>query len=370
MTFNKKKFFNTGKENFYVELTRRVNAYFQQQDKSKHANAGMIVKTAFMFGLFFIPFIILFTGIIESSPGIFALWGIMGIGMSGIGLSIMHDANHGSYSSNRKVNRYLGYSMNLIGANAEIWKLQHNMLHHVYTNIHGVDDDIDTPPFLRFSPYNKRKFIHRFQFLYVWFFYALSTLSWVTTKEFLQAFKYKRIGLIREGEKFISFLTQLTLWKIFYYAYIIVIPLLFMPIANWQVFVGFVIMHAIAGLVLSLIFQTAHVMPVCEYRLVDHDTPIEEDWAVYEMKTTNNYAPNSRIFTWFVGGLNFQIEHHLFPQVCHVHYKSISKIVASTAREFGIEYNSQKNFAQAVWLHIKMLYRLGRLETIRIKDTA
>lgn len=362
MSTNQPKFSKTEQTGFYPTLITRVNAYFASQNKSKHFNSTMIFKTIFMFALFLVPYGLLYTGMFTSTWSVLSLYMVMGFGMSGIGLSVMHDANHSSYSSKKSINKYLGYSMNFIGANAEIWKLQHNVLHHVYTNIQGADDDIETPPFLRFSPYKELRRIHRFQFLYVWFFYGLSTISWVTGKEFVQLYRYRRLELIKTPGKFRSMFAQLIGWKLFYYFYMLALPLMLMPLAGWQIFTGFLVMHFIAGLTLSLIFQTAHVMPVCDYQLAQNETSIETEWAVHEMKTTNNFALNSRFFSWFVGGLNFQIEHHLFPQICHVHYKQLSKIVSSTAEEFGITYNHQKTFFQAIWLHAKMLYHLGRVQ--------
>ena len=320
----------------------------------------MILKSVFMFSLFFLPYLIMFTGFVVHPLITLVLWITMGIGMAGIGLNIMHDANHGAFSSKRRINKFLSYSMNIIGANAEIWKIQHNELHHVYTNIHGVDDDIDTPSFLRFSPYTKLRRLHRFQFLYVWFFYSISTIFWITTKEFMQLMRYRQRGLIQNPKKFRYLLSQLIGWKVFYYIYLILIPLLFMPITTGQFFVGFFTMHIVAGLVISLIFQPAHVMPYCEYQRSDEGIEVPQDWAIHEMRTTNNFAQESKFFTWFVGGLNYQIEHHLFPQICHVHYNEISKIVKETALEFGIKYNQQKTFLQAIRLHTSMLYKLGR----------
>ncbi|MEM9024589.1 MAG: fatty acid desaturase, partial [Bacteroidota bacterium] len=264
-------------------LRSRVNAYFKQNKRSRFGNFNMVIKTVVMFLIYLTPYVLMLSGSVHHPLLYVVLWMVMGVGMAGIGLSVMHDANHGSYSRKKYVNKYLGFSMNLIGANAEIWKLQHNVLHHTFTNVHGADDDINTPGFLRFSPYDERHWIHRFQFLYVWFFYGVSTLSWVTLKEFVQLFRYKRKGLIQPGKAFRSMFVQLAAWKLFYHAYMLVIPLVLFPVPAWVTLLAFVSMHVAAGLILSLIFQTAHIMPECEYEVAENLDLVKQHWAEHEM---------------------------------------------------------------------------------------
>ncbi|NNF02048.1 MAG: acyl-CoA desaturase [Bacteroidia bacterium] len=363
MSYNKQKFSQSEKGEFLSVLRKRVNEYLEIVGRSRYGNWTMVIKTIFMFALYFSPYFLTMFGVVTNPAAVIILWMIMGLGMAGIGLSVSHDANHGSYSRKKWVNNWLGKSLNLMGANAEMWKLQHNVLHHTYTNIQSLDEDIDTPKFLRFSPHRERQGIHKFQFIYIWFFYGLTTLSWITSKEFLQVNRYKKLGLIKDKKTYKSLLTELIVWKVLYFAYMLVLPLIFFPIAWWLILVAFFAMHFTAGMILSLIFQTAHVMPDCEYPVVNDEGIIENSWAVHEMQTTSNYAPKSRVFSWLIGGLNYQVEHHLFPSICHIHYKHISKIVAETAAEYNLPYHSQTNFVTAVWNHVKMLYRLGRLET-------
>lgn len=361
MTKQRHQFSHSNTE-FFAVLRERVNDHFLSNNISRYGNKNMVSKTVFMFILFLLPYAFIVSGIELGTLLTLGLWMIMGFGMAGIGLSVMHDANHGAYSNNSRVNKLVGYSMNLLGANAELWKLQHNVLHHTYTNVHGVDDDIDTAGIMRFSPFDKKRKLHRFQFLYAWLFYGISTLSWVTLKDFWQVFRYRKMELIKGKRKFRQVFTQLTLWKVFYYGYILVLPLIFSPASAWVIIIGFIMMHTCAGLILSMIFQTAHVMPECEFEMADEEGKIDSSWVLQEMRSTTNYAPASKVFSWLIGGLNFQIEHHLFPKVCHVHYKAISKIVSNTAREYGIPYNSQKTFFSAILSHAKMLYKLGKRE--------
>jgi linoleoyl-CoA desaturase len=313
-----------------------------------------------MISLFFIPMLLINLGLISNAVVLILLYLISGFGMAGIGMCVMHDAIHGSYSSNKSVNKYLGYTMNLVGANSAVWKIQHNVLHHTYTNIDKADDDINPPPILRFSPHAKWHWFHRFQHLYVWLFYGLSTLSWVTAKDFVRITRYRRLGFLKGKHEFRNELVKMIFWKLAYYCFTLVIPILVLPVSWWVVLIAFILMHFTAGLSMSLVFQTAHVMPDMEFPLPDNNGVISMDWTVHQMLTTTNYAPSSRAFSWLIGGLNFQIEHHLLPNVCHVHYKKLSPIVLQTAREYGIPYNSKKTFVAAIQDHAKMLYQLGR----------
>lgn len=328
----------------------------------------MVAKTIFMLSLFFIPLIIVNTGIVTIPWILFALYILSGLGMAGIGMGVMHDAIHGSYSKNRKVNKYMGYTMNLIGANATVWKIQHNVLHHTYTNIDEADDDINAPFFLRFSPHAKKYWLHRFQYLYIWFFYGLSTISWITTKDFVRINRYKKMGFVKK-EDYVKEITKLTGWKLLYYSYALILPLVVVPLAPWIVILAFIAMHFITGLAISVVFQTAHVMPSTDFPLPDEKGLIANDWAIHQLATTSNFSPRSRWFSWLIGGLNYQVEHHLLPNICHVHYRKLSEIVAETAREYGIPYHTKKTFIAAIWDHIKMLHQLGRMELAPIKQT-
>ena len=319
----------------------------------------MVLKTVVMLTIYFVPLVLINIGVITNAYWLFAMYLIAGIGMAGIGMSVMHDAIHGSYSANKKLNARLGYTMNLIGANAAVWKVQHNVLHHTYTNIDKADDDLNPPFFLRFSPHATRYWLHRYQWFYVWLFYGLSTLSWVTTKDFVRIRRYHGMGFFRGKGEFRDQVLKMIGWKLFYYSYALVLPMIVVPLAWWLVLLAFISMHFLTGLLMSLVFQTAHVMPDLEYPLPDGSGVIDNDWAVHQLATTTNYAANSRVFSWFIGGLNFQIEHHLLPDVCHVHYKKLSAIVAQTAKEYGIPYNHKKSFITAIWDHARMLRQLG-----------
>ncbi|MFD2188113.1 fatty acid desaturase family protein [Aquimarina celericrescens] len=321
-----------------------------------------------MLTIFLAPLLLINIGVVSAPWLLFTLYIISGVGMAGIGMGIMHDAIHGSYSKNKRVNKYLGYTMNLIGANATVWKIQHNILHHTYTNVEGMDDDINAPFFLRFSPHAKKNKLHQFQHLYVWFFYGLSTLSWVTVKDFIRLSRYKKMGFLNKKNEFRNEIIKVIGWKLLYYSYALIIPLLMVSLAPWMIVLAFLSMHFVTGLLISIIFQVAHIMPNTQFPLPNKDGVVEGDGFTHQLATTTNFSPKSRFFSWLIGGLNYQIEHHLLPNICHVHYKKISGIVADTAKEYGIPYHTKKTFAAAIMDHIRILRKLGKMQPLPIQS--
>lgn len=320
----------------------------------------MVIKTLVMMALFFLPLIILATGMVSTVHMVFALYIVSGLGMAGIGMSVMHDAIHGSYSKNKTINTLLGYTFNLIGANATVWKIQHNVLHHTFTNIENSDDDLNAPFFLRFSPHAKHYWVHQFQHIYIWFFYGLSTISWITTKDFVRLKRYKDMGFLEKKYEYKKNLVGMTLWKLFYYSYALLLPMIMVPSSWWVVLLAFLSMHFVTGLLVSIVFQIAHIMPVNEFPLPDEQGVINDNWYGHQFATTSNFSPNSNLLFWLIGGLNYQVEHHVLPDVCHVHYKNLTKIVSETAQEYGMPYHVKKSVGQAILDHTKMLRMLGR----------
>ena len=324
----------------------------------------MVVKTVIMLSLFFIPLTLLATGLVTTAWMLFPLYIISGFGMAGIGMGVMHDAIHGSYSKNKKINTLLGYTFNLIGANAVVWKIQHNVLHHTYTNIDHADDDLNAPFFLRFSPHAKHYWVHQFQHIYIWFFYGISTLSWITTKDYVRLKRYKDMGFLDKKNEYEKTLVSMTAWKLLYYSYALVLPMIMVPLSWWVILLAFLCMHMVTGLLVSIVFQIAHIMPDNEFPLPNKKGMMKDDWYGHQFATTTNFSPNSNLLFWLIGGLNYQVEHHVLPDVCHVHYKSLTKIVADTAKEFGMPYHVKRSIIHAIGDHTRMLRSLGKKQLV------
>lgn len=345
---------------FYKTLQQRVREYFKDNNISRFANGGMVVKTIFMISLYVVPFILLNT-IITSVWASVLMWVVMGFGMAGVGLSIMHDANHGAYSKNERVNKLLGLVINGVGGSDVNWRIQHNVLHHTYTNVTGYDEDIDPGKVMRFTPRAERLPIHRFQHVYAWFFYGLMTLMWCTAKDFIQAARFKKDDLLKtQNITYARLVRAIIITKVIYFSIILGLPLSGFSVLPWYgTILCFLLMHFIAGVTLAAIFQPAHVIPSSTYPMPNESGVVDADWAVNQLYNTANFAPKSTWFSWYVGGLNFQVEHHLFPNISHVHYKKLSEIVKKTAEEYDLPYYSFKTFFGAIKEHTKMLHDLG-----------
>lgn len=359
------KFSPNVEQEFTKTLKRRVNLYFKLNKINKRANAEMILKTIVMLVVYSLPILLLDFGAISSPLLAIFLYLLSGLGIAGIGMGIMHDANHGAYTKNPIINRLMSYTIDYLGCSSEMWKYQHNILHHTYTNVHGHDEDIDAPVFLlRFSPYSKRYKIQRFQHYYVWLFYSVLTLYWTTVKDFKKARDYYKKGLITTKKELYLHILKLIPVKIFYFTYTLILPMYFAPFSAYWILLGFVLMHLIAGILLSVVFQLAHVVPETEFPQSDEEGILEENWFTHQLVTTSNFSPKNKFLFWYLGGLTNQIEHHLFPNICHVHYRSLSKIVSRTASDYKIPYHVNKSLFSAIAGHVKELRSLGKMQTL------
>jgi linoleoyl-CoA desaturase len=342
---------------FAREVKARVNDYFEQRGLSRHANAEMISKTVVLVALYFGSYGLIISGLFPLQ-GMWFLCFMMGIGMAGIGFSVTHDALHGAYSANPRINRLIGYLFDTLGANGYIWKITHNGIHHTYTNIRGYDEDLEVSPLIRLSPHTPYKPIHRFQHAFAFVAYSMATVFWVFVKDY-KYFLQKDLGPYRDKKHPRSEWMSLIISKTLYYAFMIVVPLVVLDVTWWQFLIGFLTVHLTAGLILGIVFQLAHVVEPTAHLPEDEAKSLKGAWMLYQMRTTSNFARGNRLLSWYVGGLNYQIEHHLFPRVCHVHYRNLSPIVERLAAKHGVPYNDCPTLWQAIRSHYRMLKRLG-----------
>lgn len=349
--------FNGSGIGFHAAVKKRVDAYFDENGISRRGNAAMALKSAFWFGLT----ALLYAVVVFSDLGLWSTLGValfLGFSLACIGFNIGHDAIHGAYAERSWLNSLLGWSFQLIGASAYTWAISHNVVHHTYTNVPGHDGDIEPGPLLRFHTSHPVRPLYRFQHLYAWPLYCFVSLIWVFTKDFEQIARPDP----RSGKR-----APLSAWasviaaKVLHAAFLIVIPLLYMTdrFALWQLAVGYLAMHAVGGFTLSIVFQMAHVVEGPTMPSTADDGSVEDSWAEHQMRTTANFSRGSFMAQFICGGLNHQIEHHLFPKICHIHYPAIAPIVIDTAKEFGLPYHEHATFMGAVASHARLLKHLG-----------
>ncbi|HVM90171.1 MAG TPA: fatty acid desaturase [Puia sp.] len=350
--------FANREKNFYTSLKLSVDEYFQKNNLKKTGNEKLFVKTFILIPSAILIYISLLTFKLPAIAGIF-LSGLLGFVLASIGFNIMHDACHGSYSDNRQLNNIMGLTLNALGGNAFIWKFKHNIIHHTYPNVDGMDDDIAKSPLMRQCPTQKWLPFHRLQHFYVVIIYAITSFAWVFILDFIKYFKRKIVDTPMQKmdtrEHFIFWLT-----KILYILFYIIIPVIAVGWAKWAI--GFVCFHIVMGFTLAIVFQLAHVVEHTEFEYVQKSDSmkIESEWAVYQIKATANFATKNKIVSWFVGGLNFQVEHHLFPRISHVHYYALNKIVKQQCKLHNITYNEFPSMAMAVSSHFRIMKMLGK----------
>ncbi len=353
--------FNNKSSLFFNDLKQAVENYFSTNQIKKTGNVKLYIKTIVLVPAAILIYVSLLTVTLPVWVALL-LCGFLGVILASIGFNVMHDANHGSYSSKKWVNELFGYSINALGGNAFIWKFKHNIIHHTYTNVDGVDDDIARSPLLRQCSTQVWKPAHKFQHIYVVFLYAISSLAWVAYLDFDKYFKRKVNTTSMQKmdvKEHILFWVSKLLYAVFYVA----LPIWIVGVGKWAV--GYLTMELVLGFVLAIVFQLAHVVEETEFEYAGIEpVMIESEWAAHQVKTTSDFAPKNKLISWFSGGLNFQVEHHLFPRISHIHYPELSKIVEEKCKEYQLPYHSIPTMQEAIASHFRMLKQLGQSSSV------
>ena len=353
------RFDNAEQRDFVRILNRRVNSYFKDNNISRNANAEMIFKTVFHLSIWIGSYSLLIFG--GFSVGInYLLWAVLGFSIAMVCVNIGHDAIHGAYSKHQWVNQLLSHTFNFNGASAYMWKRMHNQAHHTYTNIDGHDEDIAPVPIVRLSSEAPLWSIHRYQHIYSFALYCLSTFSWVFMKDYKKFFA-NTVGNYTGEDHPKEEYFYLFFYKFINYALFIAVPFIMLPHGWVHTLLGFLLMHAVSGFSLAVIFMLAHVVEDAHFFLPNEEGNMENSWAVHQLYTTANFSEKSKLMAFLTGGLNQQVEHHLFPNICSIHYPQLSSIVKQTAEEYGHPYLTD-NFPNAVASHVRFLKRMGNEE--------
>ncbi len=348
--------FNNKNALFFPALKASVEEYFKSNNVQKTGNRHLYMKTIVLIPAAICLYVSLLLFPLPAAAGILMSCAL-GFTLACIGFNVMHDACHGCYSNKNWVNDTLGLTLNALGGNAFIWKQKHNIIHHTYTNVDGVDDDIAKSPLMRQCSSQQWVPMHRVQHFYVVLVYGISSFAWVFIMDFVKYFSRK---VYRTPLQKMKLRDHLMFWgsKVLYIVFYIALPIVLLGAQAWLI--GFVAMHLVMGFTLAIVFQLAHVVEETEFEAVGIDDKIiENEWAIHQIRTTANFSPGDKVVSWFVGGLNYQVEHHLFPRISHVHYPAISKIVEEKCREFGIQYNSMPTLFSAVRSHFRFMRTLG-----------
>ncbi len=336
---------------FLGSLKQAVETYFKRKGLSPYADFQLHAKGIILFGSWILCY--LYIMLENSTPGMtMLLCCALGVLSSFVNFNIMHDASHGAYSKDDRINTWLARTLNLVGGSDFMWKTKHVVLHHTFVNTEH-DEDIETGGLLRMSPRQPWKPRHKYQHLYALILYSLLAIQWIYVndykKYFTQEIHGKKIRM-KDADKYVFWIT-----KILHLLLFVFIPYL---IFGWIFIFGWLVYFMTVGVVISVVFQLAHVH---EHACFTETTSgkIPTSWAEQQVLETMDFGVDSPLLTWFLGGLNFQTVHHLFPRVSHTHYPTLQKIVAGKCREFSLSY-TEVTFWYALKSHFRHLRNLGK----------
>ncbi|MCU0352912.1 MAG: acyl-CoA desaturase [Cytophagales bacterium] len=334
-----------------------MEAYFAANRLDRNGNARLLTKSAVQICCAVALYVVL---VFFTPPVALALplCVLLGLHLAFIGFNVMHEGGHQSFSKHRWLNTSAGYFLNVLGGNIYFWKIKHNINHHTYTNIEGMDSDIDVKPFMRLHTEQPRRWFHKFQYLYWVMLYGISYVVWVFYHDFEKYFT----GHVAAGnaQKTLARKEHVVFWltKVCYVAVYLAIPI-------WQTgwlaaLIGFVVVTFVCGLAISVVFQLAHVVEGTDFPQPQAGSGrMEREWAVHQVVTTADFATHNRVLSWLLGGLNFQVEHHLFPRISHVHYPAINRLVKETCREHGVPYLEYPSMRKAFASHLAHIRKMG-----------
>jgi linoleoyl-CoA desaturase len=345
---------------FQAELRRRVDGYFEGSGRRRRDCPQAYIKTA----VFLVCLAALYALLVFAASAWWValpLAVLLGLVAAGIGFNIQHDGGHGAFSDRPWINKLMALTLDLIGASSYFWRYKHGVFHHTYTNVVGHDTDVDLGVLGRLAPQHKRLPFHRWQHYYLWPLYGFLAIKWHLYDDFKDVIR-GRVGGHKvqrpRGWDLVTFFAG----KAVFFTLAFGIPLLFH--SPWAVLLFYAVMAGVAGIVMSVVFQLAHCVEEAEFPQPPASGRIDNPWAIHQVETTVDFARRSRVLSWLLGGLNFQIEHHLFPHVSHVNYPAISKLVKETCREWGVRYAEHRSFWTGIVSHFRWLRRMGLPETV------
>ena len=351
--------FNNKPNPFFQSLKLKVDTYFDGTKKSRSGNRHLFIKNTVLIA----SLVSLYTVLVFFTPHAVVsilLCMLLGACLALIGFNIMHEGAHQSISKYKWLNSVSAYALNMMGGTTHFWKLKHNISHHTYTNISGEDHDLNLKPLLRLDVNQPRYWFHRYQHYYWLFLYSITYISWVFFQDFQKYFSGRMASGAAEKhhyavkEHFIFWITKLVYITVF-----ILVPVLFAGAAH--TLAGFLIAAIVCGIFISVVFQLAHVVETTEFPVPSPDSAcIENEWALHQVATTSDFSTGNKTISWMLGGLNFQVEHHLFPKVSHVYYPQLRKMVKETCKEFDVTYHEFPSVYRAFRSHLLYLKRLGR----------
>ncbi len=343
---------------FSEALRAEVAAYFASGKGSTRGDSRMYLRALLAFALAVCSYALLVGPWLPMVARLLPAL-VLGVAVAWIGICVGHDALHGTFFRKRGLNRVLGMSFDLIGANSYVWKLTHNATHHIYTNVEGVDVDLDYGAVFRHSPGTRWHPWHRAQAVYALLAYPLAGIKWHYWTD-LGFLRQRRIGAYAHRGHPFSAWVGFVLGKLWAIGWSVALPIFLLRPSVLEFAIGYLLVMGTTGLTLGLTFQLAHAVEGAEFPRADARGRIADSFAAHQLRTTANFACDNPLVTFFCAGLNYQIEHHLFPSVASIQYPALRPIVRRVSARFGLPYNEAPTVMAAIKSHLRHLHRLGK----------
>jgi linoleoyl-CoA desaturase len=337
---------------FHLDLKRRAERYFEGSGRERHGGRAFVAKSAVIIGWMSASYLLLLLAPLAAWQAVLLAISL-GLAMAGAGFSVAHDTNHGGAAASARVNDLLSFVFDLMGACSFLWRQKHNLLHHSYPNLAALDPDIEVgSPALRLAPWQERRWYHRFQYLYAWILYGLLPISWwfvADTRELVTSRICGHAVTPARGRALIRALFGKALFLTWAFA----LPAILHP--TWKLVPIWLITTLTAGLVSGTVFQLAHCVDEADFVAAGQ----ARDWAEHQVATTVDFARGNALLDFYLGGLNYQVVHHLFPRVCHLHYPALATIVEEACAAHAIRYRCQPGLGAALASNVRWLRRMG-----------
>lgn len=357
----KLKFTKDSGSDFYKELNERLEDYFVSNNINKYGNYVMIIKIILYFSLDIVFYSLMITS--TTLTGFYIYYLLMGLSILLTAFNISHDAAHGVAVRSKFWNKVLfSISFNLQGNNAYVWGKNHNESHHLYTNVEGSDIDVLNNPVLRMTETQALKPFHKYQHLYVPVLSLLYSINWFFIREFLMLFR-KSSRTITVDMPSIE-IAKLIVYKLIYIAYMIIIPIYFLPFGIGPVLLAFVLNHFMVSIIFTSVLGVSHLSDFVIHPQADSDGRLPMSWPTLQMSTSVDYNARSRFLNWTLGGFNAHSMHHILPNISHVHYLNILPIFIDTAKKHGVKYMNMP-YTEALRSHYRFLYKMGHQTSIK-----
>lgn len=338
--------------NFFKELREEVDLYFKTTNQTKIGGRRMLVKIVVLLIIYFAVYSSIFY--FKTTTSIFLAYVFLGGWSIVLGLNIGHDAAHNTVFKKKKKNTYLLLVFELLGTSSYNWVNRHLGAHHLFPNIINYDSDIQQTDIVKIFPEDKHKKMHAYQHFYMPLVYLFYILRWIVYRDF-KDYHQTSIGAFDNSKFPRKELFKIVFSKLFYLGYVILLPSLVLGISIWSMVLAFFVLTLSGSFVITMVLLSTHVGENTNFPSPNEDGVMPHSWSYHQLLTTSDFSTDNPIINFLFGGFNHHVIHHLFPNICHIHYPELTKILSRTAKKYGAPYKQNKYLYAAMFSHFKLL---------------